>query len=80
MSSSISSTTSWAGPSRLPAGTPHTLDGSMANEKKLFNYLKRVTGELQETRDRLRALESVGSEPVAIVGMSCRFPGGVSSP
>ncbi|WP_455709967.1 type I polyketide synthase [Nocardiopsis alba] len=52
----------------------------MANEKKLFNYLKRVTGELQETRDRLRALESVGSEPVAIVGMSCRFPGGVSSP
>ncbi|MGW9214486.1 beta-ketoacyl synthase N-terminal-like domain-containing protein, partial [Embleya sp. NPDC055664] len=36
-----------------------------------------MTGELQETRDRLRELEAGRSEPIAIVGMGCRLPGGV---
>ncbi|MFE5325586.1 SDR family NAD(P)-dependent oxidoreductase [Embleya sp. NPDC056575] len=49
----------------------------MANEDKLRDYLRRVTGELQETRDRLRELEAGRSEPIAIVGMGCRLPGGV---
>ncbi|MGC7102971.1 SDR family NAD(P)-dependent oxidoreductase, partial [Amycolatopsis lurida] len=52
----------------------------MANDEKLFEYLKRVTAELRETRERLRVAESVEAEPVAIVGMSCRFPGGVCTP
>ncbi|MFD7365566.1 type I polyketide synthase [Nocardiopsis alba] len=52
----------------------------MNDQDKLRRVLTGVTAELRDTRDRLRALESVGSEPVAIVGMSCRFPGGVSSP
>ncbi|WP_037075676.1 type I polyketide synthase [Pseudonocardia spinosispora] len=49
----------------------------MDSQEKLFDYLKRATAELQETRNRLRQLEAAEQEPIAIVGMGCRFPGGV---
>ncbi|HEU5469840.1 MAG TPA: type I polyketide synthase, partial [Actinophytocola sp.] len=52
----------------------------MANEAQLREYLKRVTADLTQVRQRLRAVEAASREPIAIVGMSCRFPGGVDSP
>ncbi|QNP67902.1 type I polyketide synthase [Streptomyces genisteinicus] len=52
----------------------------MANEDKLRAYLKRVTGELDTTRERLRQAEARLREPVAVVAMSCRMPGGAASP
>ncbi|MEU3771571.1 beta-ketoacyl synthase N-terminal-like domain-containing protein, partial [Amycolatopsis keratiniphila] len=51
-----------------------------ANESRLRDYLKRVTTELDDAHDRIRAHERRDREPIAIIGMGCRFPGGVRSP
>ncbi|MEU6075141.1 SDR family NAD(P)-dependent oxidoreductase [Micromonospora sp. NPDC047074] len=52
----------------------------MSDEERLREYLTRVIAELQQTRQRLREVTAEESEPVAIVSMSCRYPGGISSP
>ncbi|MEU3459729.1 type I polyketide synthase [Streptomyces sp. NPDC006733] len=62
----------------LPHEVAHVSKES--NEEKLLDYLKRATAELKETRRRLRAEEDKQREPIAIIGMSCRFPGGVRNP
>lgn len=52
----------------------------MSDDVKLRAYLERVTAELRTTRTRLKELEESRSEPIAIVGMACRFPEGIDTP
>ncbi|HEX4063909.1 MAG TPA: beta-ketoacyl synthase N-terminal-like domain-containing protein, partial [Streptosporangiaceae bacterium] len=52
----------------------------MANEDKLRDYLKLVTANLRQARRRLHEVEERSQEPLAIVGMGCRYPGGARTP
>ncbi|GGS31596.1 hypothetical protein GCM10010269_82590 [Streptomyces humidus] len=51
----------------------------MAAEDKLRSYLKQATKDLVQARRRLAELEGTGEEAVAVVGIGCRYPGGVTS-
>lgn len=52
----------------------------MANDEKILDYLKKVTADLHQTRQRLQDVEAQAREPIAIVAMSCRYPGGITTP
>ncbi|MET8982187.1 acyltransferase domain-containing protein, partial [Streptomyces sp. NPDC004539] len=56
------------------------VEESDSNESRLRDYLKRAVADARDLRERLTASESKGREPIAIVGMACRFPGGVTGP
>jgi acyl transferase domain-containing protein/NADPH:quinone reductase-like Zn-dependent oxidoreductase/NAD(P)-dependent dehydrogenase (short-subunit alcohol dehydrogenase family)/acyl carrier protein len=53
---------------------------SESGEQKLRAYLEKATSALKQTKQKLDELEAKQHEPIAIVGLACRFPGGVRTP
>ncbi|MFJ9891312.1 type I polyketide synthase [Streptomyces sp. NPDC091287] len=81
--SSTKTTQSTGGAERAPGIDDAPGSGSadpVSQEERLVEYLKWITADLHETRQQLAQAEAAAREPIAIVGIGCRYPGGIHGP
>ncbi|MET9554113.1 type I polyketide synthase [Streptomyces sp. NPDC006645] len=50
------------------------------SEERLVGALRASLKETERLREQNKRLTEAGSEPIAIISMACRFPGGVKTP
>ena len=53
------------------------MDKSMTNESSL---LKQAFLAIQELEGKLESAQRASREPIAVIGIGCRFPGGITGP
>ncbi|MFE7130452.1 type I polyketide synthase [Streptomyces sp. NPDC057638] len=50
------------------------------NEQKIVAALRSSVKETERLREQVRRLTTAAREPIAIVGIGCRYPGGITGP
>ena len=50
------------------------------NNTDTAKLLKQALKELKKSKDSVQRLEKEKHEPIAVIGLGCRLPGGANSP
>ncbi|MDX3550142.1 beta-ketoacyl synthase N-terminal-like domain-containing protein, partial [Streptomyces europaeiscabiei] len=53
---------------------------SATDVQKLETYLRRTTNALLQAENDLASERAAKTEPIAVVSMACRLPGGIGTP
>ncbi|MEO0770198.1 MAG: type I polyketide synthase, partial [Cyanobacteria bacterium J06649_4] len=67
-------------PQEVQGYAPSTNSSSSQTPSNYRDLLAEATVQIRKLRNQLEDIEQRQNEPIAIVGMSCRFPGGANTP